>query len=100
MKITKQHALNNQSQSQSYITTDSQSVNMSWCRAQSGTSDKRSYFFGFFLFLKLLSCHLEAPSLTRGRVCHLLVFVNTAYSGQYLHKFLHSVLDTVYIYNI
>jgi hypothetical protein len=33
-------------------------------------------------FLKLLSCHLGAPSLTRGRVCHLSVFVNTVYSSQ------------------
>jgi hypothetical protein len=35
---------------------------MSWCRAQSGTFDQRSFF------LKSLSCHLGAPSLTRGRV--------------------------------
>jgi hypothetical protein len=36
-----------QSQSQSYITTDSHSVSMSWCRAQSGTFDQRSYVFLF-----------------------------------------------------
>jgi hypothetical protein len=35
-----------QSQSQSYFTTDGQSVSMSWCRAQSGTFDQR-YFFLF-----------------------------------------------------
>jgi hypothetical protein len=34
-----------QSQSQSYSTTDSQSVSMSWCRAQSGTFDQRDFFF-------------------------------------------------------
>jgi hypothetical protein len=28
----------------------SQSVSMSWCRAQSGTFDQRSYFFFFFFF--------------------------------------------------
>jgi hypothetical protein len=67
-------------ESQSYITTDSQSVSI----AQSGTFDQRSYFFDFFL--KLLSCHLGAPSLTKGRVCHLSVFVNTVYSGQYLQR--------------
>jgi hypothetical protein len=39
-----------QSQSQSYFTTDSQSVSMSWCRTQSGTFDQRSYFFVFFVF--------------------------------------------------
>jgi hypothetical protein len=37
-----------QSQSQSYITTDSQSVCKSWCRAQSGAFDQR--YFSFFLF--------------------------------------------------
>jgi hypothetical protein len=42
------------SQSQSYITTDSQSVSKSWCRAQSGTFDQRY----IYIFLKLLSCHL------------------------------------------
>jgi hypothetical protein len=35
----------NQSQSQSHITTDGQSVSMSWCLAQSGTFDQRFYFF-------------------------------------------------------
>jgi hypothetical protein len=30
-----------------------------------------------YFFFKLLSCHLGAPSLTRGRVCHLSVLVNT-----------------------
>jgi hypothetical protein len=33
------------SQSQSYITTDDQSVSMSSCRAQSGTFDQRPFFF-------------------------------------------------------
>jgi hypothetical protein len=42
------------SQSQSYFTTDGQSVSMSWCRAQSGTFDQRYIFF--FFFLKLQSC--------------------------------------------
>jgi hypothetical protein len=49
----------------------------------------------FFFFLKV-TCHLGSPSLTRGRVCHLSVFVNTVYSGQYLHKFLHSAGPRIY----
>jgi hypothetical protein len=69
------------SQSQSYITTDSQSVSKSWCRAQSGTFDQRSIFF-----FKFLSCHLGAPSLTRGRVCHLSVYSQSTVVSQYLHK--------------
>jgi hypothetical protein len=40
--------------SQSYITTDSQSVSKSWCRAQSGTFDQR-YFSFFFLKVSVLS---------------------------------------------
>jgi hypothetical protein len=62
-----------QSQNQSHITTDGQSVNMSWCRAQSGNFDQRIFFS------KLLSCLFGAPSLTRGRVCHLLVLVIEVY---------------------
>jgi hypothetical protein len=43
-----------QSQSQSYFTTDGQSVSMSWCRAQLGTFDQRYYTF-FFLKVTVLS---------------------------------------------
>jgi hypothetical protein len=60
------------SQSQSYFTTDGQSVSMSWCRAQFGTFDQRYYFF-FFLKVAVLS-YFGAPSLTRSRVCHLSVY--------------------------
>jgi hypothetical protein len=35
-----QHSRKPQSQSQSYITTDGQSVCVSWCRAQSGAHDQ------------------------------------------------------------
>jgi hypothetical protein len=58
-------------QSQSHFTTDGQSVSMSWCRAQSGTFDQR-YLFIFFLNYSLVL--FGAPSLTRGRVCHLSVY--------------------------
>jgi hypothetical protein len=37
--------IQSQSQSQSYFTTDGQSVSMSWCRAQFGTFDQRFFFF-------------------------------------------------------
>jgi hypothetical protein len=52
IKVAKinRHSLQLYSQSQSYITTDSQSVSKSWCRAQSGTFD-HIYFFFFFFFL-------------------------------------------------
>jgi hypothetical protein len=53
--------------SQSHITTDSQSVSVSWCLAQSGTFDQR-----FFFFSKVRSCLCGAPSMTRGRVSQYL----------------------------
>jgi hypothetical protein len=74
-----------QSQSQSHITTDGQSVSMSWCRAQSGTFDQS-------FFLNLLSCLFGAPSLTRGWVCHVSVFVIEVYNSLvYLQQCLHSI---------
>jgi hypothetical protein len=76
------------SQSQSYIRTDSQSVSMSWCRAQSGTFDQRSFFF---VFLKLLSCHLGAPSLTRGRICPLSI------QSKIVSVFTYKIYNDIYI---
>jgi hypothetical protein len=61
-----------ESQSQSHFTTDSQSVCLSWCRAPSGAHDQM-----FILVWKLQSCPYGAPSLTRGRVCHLSVIVDS-----------------------
>jgi hypothetical protein len=69
------------SQSQGYFTTDGQSVSMSWCRAQSGTFDQ-SFFFFFNYSLALFG----APSLTRGRVCHLSVYSQSTVVSQYLHN--------------
>jgi hypothetical protein len=67
-----------QSQSQSHITTDGQSVSMSWCRAQSGTFEQN------FFSSKLLYSLFGAPSLTRGRGCHVSVFVIAVYNSQSL----------------
>jgi hypothetical protein len=52
---------NGQSQSQSHMTTDGQSVSKSWCRAPSGAHESYSFHF------------CGAPSLTRGRFCLLYV---------------------------
>jgi hypothetical protein len=52
--------------SQSHIATDGQSVNLSWCRSPYGAHD-----YILDSIWQLLSCPYEAPSLTRGRVCHL-----------------------------
>jgi hypothetical protein len=40
-------------ESQSYFTTDGQSVSMSWCRAQYGTFDQRYSYYYFFLLSSL-----------------------------------------------
>jgi hypothetical protein len=70
-------------QSQSHIATDGQSVSMSWCQAQIWDIWPEFYF-------KLLSCLFGAPSLTRGRVCHVSVFVIEVYhSLVYLQQYLH-----------
>jgi hypothetical protein len=55
---------NCQSQSQSQIATDGQSVSKSWCRAPSAVHDQI-----FITLWQLRSCFCGAPSLTRGRVC-------------------------------
>jgi hypothetical protein len=72
LTLREEHMLrvfDSQSQSQSYFTTDGQSVSMSWCRAQFGTFDQRFFFVESYSLVLF-----GAPSLTRGRVCHLSVF--------------------------
>jgi hypothetical protein len=59
------------SRSQNNVTTDGQPASMSWCQIQSGTCDQI-----LFSVWKLLFCLCGAPSLTRGRICLLLVTVN------------------------
>jgi hypothetical protein len=59
--------MTDQSQSQSHIATDGQSISKSWCRAPSEAHDQI-----FIIVWQLRSCFCEAPSLTRGRVYHLL----------------------------
>jgi hypothetical protein len=58
-----------QSQSQSHLTTDSQSL--SWCRTPSGAYDPK--LFIYFSFRTVTVFSMWAPSLTRGRVCRLSV---------------------------
>jgi hypothetical protein len=74
------------SQSQNDIATDGQSVSMFWCRAQSETFDQSFFFQSYCLVL------FGAPSLTRGRACHVSVFVIEVYhSLVYLQQYLHSI---------
>jgi hypothetical protein len=85
-KIYGQYATYSQSQVKAKVTlrlTVSQSVCFG-VKPISGTFDKR------FFFSKLLSCLFGAPSLTRGRVCHVPVFVIEVYhSLVYLQQYLH-----------
>jgi hypothetical protein len=68
-----------QSQSQSHIATDDQSISKSWCLAPSGAHDQI-----FITLWQLLSWFVGAPSLTRGRVCllyMLLALVSVVFLG-------------------
>jgi hypothetical protein len=58
-------------QSQSYITTDSQSASLSWC--QVSIWDPRTIFplISLIMFRQLRVCWCGAPSLTRSQVCPL-----------------------------
>jgi hypothetical protein len=53
-----------------------------------------------FFFGKLLSCHLGAPSLTRGRVCHLSVYSQSTVVRQYIHKIFTYTIDNYNIYSV
>jgi hypothetical protein len=62
--------------------TVGQSVCLSSCRAPAGAHDH------MFLFArKLLSCPYGAPSLTRGRICHLSVIVDSISQLSVVHIF-------------
>jgi hypothetical protein len=50
-----------QSQSQSYFTTDGQSVSSFWCRAQFGTFDQRFFFWKLGNNIYLLNCWVMHP---------------------------------------
>jgi hypothetical protein len=61
-------------QSQSHITTNSQSTSRSW--RQAPIWDPRPIFLSpWFSFRQLPVCYFVAPSLTRGLVCHLLLLL-------------------------
>jgi hypothetical protein len=55
-------------QSQSYVTTDDQTVSKSWFRGPSGSHDRILISGWHLLFYRY-----RAPPLMRGRVCHLYV---------------------------
>jgi hypothetical protein len=68
-----------QSQSQSHIATDGQSVSKSWCRAPSGDHDQIFITVERYVFV-----FCWAPSLTRGCVClvyKLLALASAVFLG-------------------
>jgi hypothetical protein len=88
-------AINYSSQSQSHIATDGQSVCLSWCQAPAGAHDQM-----FLLVWKLLSCPCGAPSLTRGRVCHLSAIVSSISPLSFVQLFTILLLKPNFMYNI
>jgi hypothetical protein len=79
--------ITSQSQSQSHISTDSQSVCLSWCRAPSGAHDQI-----FIFHWKLQSCPYGAPSLTRSLVCHLSVVVDSKSLSVYKNMYKFTII--------
>jgi hypothetical protein len=75
---------NSRIQSQTYVTTDGQSVSLSWCQAPSGVQDQN---FVTVRQLPVSSCGL--PSLTRGRVCRLQLLLSLASEVSACHLYLH-----------
>jgi hypothetical protein len=63
-----------QSQIQSHIATDGQSESISWCRAPFWDFWPENTYLVIYLFWKVtVLTFWGAPSLTRGRVCHVSV---------------------------
>jgi hypothetical protein len=62
------------SQNQSYLTTDCQSASLSWCQATIKTRSQFLFLLEIF-FRQLRVCYFVVPSLTRGRVCNLLLLL-------------------------
>jgi hypothetical protein len=70
--------LTKKSKSHIYVTTDGVSASLSWCEAPSGAQGQ------IFVNVRQLRFLRGAPSLTRGRVCHLqllLAFAGTVILG-------------------
>jgi hypothetical protein len=63
-----------ENKSQSYVTTDGQSASLSWCQATIRARDQ-FYFLLEIFFRHLRVCYFVAPSLTRGRVCNLMLLL-------------------------
>jgi hypothetical protein len=61
----------NQSQRQSYITTDSQSASPSWCQAPTWDPRQIFPFLSLIIFIQLRVCWCGTPSLKKGWVCNL-----------------------------
>jgi hypothetical protein len=80
-----------QSQSQSHVTTDGQSVSMSWCRGPSGSRDQM-----FITVWRLLLCLCWTPSLTRGRFCRLSarVCIFKSFVSTYISIYISDVKHT------
>jgi hypothetical protein len=73
--LIRKHLGQSQSRSHSNLKTDSQSASLSCCPATIRARDK--FFFLFEIFLRQLRvCYFVTPSLTRGRVCNLLLLLD------------------------
>jgi hypothetical protein len=63
--------------SQSYLTTADRSASLSWCQATIRARDQFFFLLDIF-FRQVRDCYFVLPSLTRGRVCNLLLLLGLA----------------------
>jgi hypothetical protein len=89
-----------ESESESHIATDGQSISKSWCRAPSGARDQI-----FITLWQLRSCFYGPHSLTRGRVCLVymvlalasVVFIVSQSLWTYDHILLSQIWDFPFV---
>jgi hypothetical protein len=82
------------SQSQSYITTDSQSASLSWCQAPICYPRPVVPILSLIIFGQLRVCWCEAPSLTRSRVC-TFQFLPSIVNAAFLRSESHGTHDHI-----
>jgi hypothetical protein len=83
-----------QSESQSCITTDSQSASLSWCQAPIWDPQPIFPSFSLINFRQLGVCWCGAPSLTRSRVCSFQFLLGIA-SAAFLRSESHEIREHI-----
>jgi hypothetical protein len=89
-----------QSESQSYIMTNSQSASLSWCQTTIWDSRLIFILLSLIIFRQLQICWCGAPSLMRSRVCSfqfLLGITSTVFLGSESHGTHEHILLSLFL---